>query len=44
MLSNKTFNLWLTAPKGVTPVNLTSAADWKVAVGRDVISIMLLQV
>ena len=38
-------NLWLTAPKGATPVNYTSATDWQIAVGQDnVISIMLHQV
>jgi len=25
-------NLWLTAPKGTTPVNYTSATDWQMAV------------
>ena len=28
-------NLWLTAPKGATPVNWTSATDWQMAVQRD---------
>ena len=28
-------NLWLTAPKGATPVNYTSATDWQMAVRRD---------
>ena len=38
-------NLWLTAPKGVTPINKTSATDWLMAVQRDnVISITLHQV
>ena len=38
-------NLWLTAPKGATPVNQTSATDWQIAVQRDnVISITLRQV
>ena len=38
----KKTNLWLTAPKGATPVNLTSATDWQMAVRRDnVISIKL---
>ena len=38
-------NLWLTAPKGATPVNQTSATDWQMAVRRDnVISITLRQV
>ena len=38
-------NLWLTAPKGTSPVNYTSATDWQMAVRRDnVISIMLRQV
>jgi hypothetical protein len=38
-------NLWLTAPKGATPVNYTSATDWQMAVRRDnVISITLRQV
>ena len=38
-------NLWLTAPKGATPVNQTSATDWQIAVRRDnVISIALHQV
>ena len=37
-------NLWLTAPKGATPVNQTSATNWQMAVGRDnVISITLRQ-
>ena len=36
--------MWLTAPKGATPVNYTSAADWHVAVGWDnVIRITLRQ-
>ena len=38
-------NLWLTAPKGATPVNWTSATDWQMVVRRDnVISITLSQV
>ena len=38
-------NLWLTAPKKVTPVNWTSATDWQMAARRDnVISITLRQV
>ena len=38
-------NLWLTAPKGATPVNLSSATDWQIAVRRDnVIRITLCQV
>jgi len=38
-------NLWLTAPKGATPVKQTSATDWQIAVRRDnVISITLRQV
>ena len=38
-------NMWLTAPKGTTPVNSTSATDWQIAVRRDnVISITLHQV
>ena len=38
-------NLWLTAPKGATPVNETSATDWQMAAQRDnVISITLCQV
>ena len=41
----KTLNLWLTARKGATPVNLTSATDWQMAAWRDnVISILLRQV
>ena len=28
-------NLWLTAPKGVTPVNQTSATDWQMAAQGD---------
>ena len=28
----KNLNLWLTAPKGATPVNQTSATDWQMAV------------
>ena len=27
-------NLWLTAPKGATPVKKTSATDWQMAVRR----------
>ena len=39
----KKLNLWLTTPKGATPVNKTSATDWQKAVQRDnVISITLL--
>ena len=37
----KKFNLWLTAPKGTTPVNYTYATDWKMVVRRDVIAITL---
>ena len=38
-------NLWLTAPKGPTPVNQTSATDGQMAARWDnVISIMLRQV
>ena len=38
-------NLWLTAPKGATPVNQTSATDWQITVRRDnVISTTLRQV
>ena len=41
----KKLNLWLTAPKVVTPVNYTPATDWQMAVRRDnVISITLRQV
>ena len=28
-------NLWLTAPKGATPVNQTSATDWQMTARRD---------
>ena len=39
--NTKIINLWLTPPKGATPVNQTSATDWQMAVQRDnVISIM----
>ena len=31
----KTSNLWLTAPMGATPLNNTSATDWKIAVAYD---------
>ena len=42
---NKKLNLWFTVPKGATPVNQTSAADWQMPVRWDnVISIMLRQV
>ena len=35
--------MWLTAPKGTTPVNYTSATDWQMAARRDnVISITFL--
>ena len=37
-------NPWLSAPKGATPLNWTSATDWQMAVRRDVISITLHQV
>ena len=37
-------NMWLTTPKGATPVNYTSATDWQMAVRRDVISITIRQV
>ena len=38
-------NMWHTASKGATPVNKTSATDWKMAAQwNDVISIMLHQV
>ena len=30
-------NLWLTAPKGATPVNQTSTTDWQMAVRRDIV-------
>ena len=41
----KNFNLSLTAPKAVTPVNYTSATDWQMATRRDnVISITLREV
>ena len=44
-MQNLKLNLWVTAPKGGTPVNYTSATDWQKAVRRDnVISIMLRQV
>ena len=34
--------MWLAAPEGGTPVNLTSASDWQIAERRDnVISITL---
>ena len=37
--------MWITAPKGATPVNYTSATDWQKAVRRgNVSSIMLRQV
>ena len=39
---NLKLNLWLTAPKGAAPVNLTSATGWQMAARRDnVISITL---
>ena len=31
----KKLNLWLTAPRGTTSVNQTSATDWQMAVRRD---------
>ena len=41
----KKINLWVTAPKGATPVNETSATDWQMAVRWDyLISITLRQV
>ena len=37
--------MWLTAPKGATPVNQTSATDWQMAVRQSsVISITLRQI
>ena len=36
-------NLWLTAPKGATPVNLTSATDWQMAALRDNVSSITLR-
>ena len=45
LLLFKKLNLWLTAPKGATAVNLTSVTDWQMALRRDnVISITLHQV
>ena len=42
---NNNNNLWLTAPKGATPVNLTSESEWQMAVRWDsVISITLRRV
>ena len=29
VIGNNKLNLWLTAPKGATPVNYTSATDWR---------------
>ena len=34
----------LTTPRGVTPVNHTSATNWQMAVRQDVINITLRQV
>ena len=37
--------MWLTAPKGATPVNYTSATNWQIAIQPDNgISITLRQV
>ena len=30
-------NMWLTPPKGTTPVNQTSVTDWQIAVRRDIV-------
>ena len=37
------FNLWLTAPKGATPVNWISTTDWQIVRRDNVISITLRQ-
>ena len=43
--NNNKLNLQLTDPKGATPINQTSATDWKMAARRDnVISITLRKV
>ena len=36
----KRLNLWLTAPKGTTPVNQTSATDWWIIARRDIVIIV----